>query len=85
MAYQDPDCHLVSPVLTSRGKGSAPRALGVRYNFSNNTSLVSLAELELDSVIELTSMSSSSSANLLSTKLPPSTTKGYFNNRDSCV
>jgi len=51
------------------GNGFGPRAVGLRYQSSLNTSLVSFCDLETDSVVEMKSMSSESSANLLNQKL----------------
>ncbi|WAR08041.1 PK1R-like protein [Mya arenaria] len=52
-------CQL-SPTNAVQINGFAPRAAGLRYQNSTNSSLVSFADLESDSVIELKSLSSCS-------------------------
>ena len=49
--------------------GFGPRAAGLRYQNSTNSSLVSFCELESDSIVEMKSLSTCSSSNLLNTKV----------------
>ncbi|XP_060556007.1 pyrokinin-1 receptor-like [Ruditapes philippinarum] len=50
-------------------QGFGPRAAGLRYQNSTNSSLVSFCELESDSIVEMKSLSTCSSSNLLNTKI----------------
>lgn len=56
-------------VQFDRCNGFAPRAASLRYQNSTNSSLTSFCDLESDSVVEMKSLSTSGSSNLLSTKL----------------
>lgn len=77
------ECDKGSNCLAANGFG--PRAVGLRYQSSLNSSLVSFCDLESDSVVEMKSLSSGSSSNLLNTKLLTVPLRSYQIKRGSFV
>lgn len=69
----------------SNCNGLGPRAVGLRYQNSVNSSLVSFCDLESDSVVEMKSLSSGSSTNLLSAKFLTVPIRSYHLKRGSFV
>lgn len=84
-AYSDSDSCKNHSCINVNGNGFGPRAVGLKYQSSATSSMVSFCDMESDSVVEMKSMSSGSSSNLLNNKLLTVPMRGYQIKRGSFV